>query len=153
MVVESVEDEELRVCKISVEDQDEADRFIGMPAGQLAMLPVIADLQPGSVNIDDAKISNGALNDDQVPRVKETPKKDQRHLIGGGNALLNPAGIVVCNLDAREHPPISFEKPIKLPEAVYIPPDPGETINTSSSTTSTSSTFRRDRISRAYLVS
>ena len=120
---------------------------------QLAMLPDVADLHPDSVNIDDAKMGEGALNEDPVHRVNETLRKHQNHLIGGGNALLNPAGIVVCNLDAREHPPISFEKPIKLPEAVYIPPDPGETINTSSSTTSTSSTFRRDRISRAYLVS
>jgi ribonuclease HI len=64
-------------------------------------------------------------------------------------ALRTKVGRVVCD----EATTVMLEKPNKLPNAVYIPPDPGETINTSSSTTSTSSTFRRDRISRAYLVS
>jgi ribonuclease HI len=136
MEAEPMEEEELRVCKISVIEQEEADKFICMSAeqireiiekdqdkryrheaaqlhaeslaGQLAMLPEIADLQPEPVDIEDAKIGDGALNDDQVQKVKQILSKHQSHLIGGGNALPKPAKGVVCDIDVGDHPPISL---------------------------------------------
>ena len=77
-------------------------------AGQLAMLPEIADLQPEPVNIEDAKIGDGALNEDQAQKVKQILKKHQSHLIGGGNAVPKPAKGVVCDIDVGDHPPISL---------------------------------------------
>ena len=145
-VEDPAEGEELRVCTISVEEQDEAEKFICMSAdqlqeviekdqdrryrhegsqlyaedlaGQLAMLPEAADLQPESVNIDEAKIGDGTLSEDQVEKVKEVLRKHQSHLIGGGNALPKPAKGVVCDIDVGEHPPISLPARRVKPEVL-----------------------------------